>query len=222
MISKAWLTPEGKFIRERLLNDTTNRFQLNFKRNVGPTSKSIRTCSPKTLGKWKNWYYRNIFPKQRLIGLGKKLYVKISEVVQSEVESITEEECIDYIINLVINRTYDGYITEKQTIYGQLQEILKVAIQPAPDEWDRLYNVDFYIQVKDKFLGLQIKPAGYAYITEMIKEQKIQKGTHEKFTEKYGGKVFYIISIKEGKKKVIYNPEVIEEIRKEIERLEKE
>jgi len=33
--------------------------------------------------------------------------------------------------------------------------------------------------------------------------------------------VFYIISVKEGKKKVIQNPEVIEEIKKEIERLEK-
>jgi len=38
--------------------------------------------------------------------------------------------------------------------------------------------------------------------------------------KKHGGKVFYIISIKNGKKKIIHNPEVIEEIRKEIERLQ--
>jgi hypothetical protein len=36
---------------------------------------------------------------------------------------------------------------------------------------------------------------------------------------RYGGKVFYIISIKEDKGKIIYNPEVIEDIRTEIGRL---
>ncbi len=38
--------------------------------------------------------------------------------------------------------------------------------------------------------------------------------------KKYGGKVFYIISIKDGNKKIIHDTEVIEEIRKEIERLQ--
>ena len=76
--------------------------------------------------------------------------------------------------------------------------------------------------MKNKYIGLQIKPAAHAYITQIINELEFQKRTHEKFSAKYGGKVFYIISVKEGKKKVIHNPEVIEEIRKEIERLEKE
>ena len=95
-----------------------------------------------------------------------------------------------------------------------------VPVKPAPDEWDRGYNVDFFIRVKDKYIGLQIKPAGYAYVPQIINELEFQKRTHEKFTEKYGGKVFYIISTTQDKKKVIYNTEVIEEIRKEIERLQ--
>jgi len=37
-------------------------------------------------------------------------------------------------MQLVIDRTFDGYMTEIQTIYGQLQKILNAAIQPAPDE----------------------------------------------------------------------------------------
>ncbi|HEC91616.1 MAG TPA: hypothetical protein ENI51_01260, partial [Candidatus Atribacteria bacterium] len=61
-----------------------------------------------------------------------------------------------------------------------------------------------------------------AYITQIINELEFQKKTHEKFTTKYGGKVFYVISVKGGKKKIIHNPSVIEEIRKEIERLKKE
>jgi len=74
----------------------------------------------------------------------------------------------------------------------------------------------------EKFFKLfEIKPAGYAFITQIINERKNQEATHKKFTDKYGGKVFYIISIKEGNKKRIYNTEVIEEIKQEIERLKK-
>lgn len=43
----------------------------------------------------------------------------------------------------------------------------------------------------------------------------------EEFEEEYGGKVFIIFSAKVGNKKEILNKEVIEEIKKEIERLKK-
>jgi hypothetical protein len=110
-------------------------------------------------------------------------------------------------------------MTEKKTIYEQLQDVLGVKIEPAPDERDRLFNVDFFIKIKDKYIGLQIKPAGYAFITQIINERKNQEATHKKFTAKYGGKVFYVISVKEGDKKKIYNTEVIEEIKQEIDGL---
>lgn len=97
--------------------------------------------------------------------------------------------------------------------------MIDIKIEPAPDEWDRGFNVDYFIKVNNKFIGLQIKPAGYEYITQIINERNQQKKTHEKFKSKYGGSVFYIISITDGKNKIIYNPEVIKEIKKEIERL---
>jgi hypothetical protein len=53
------------------------------------------------------------------------LYIKLSEVVQSELESISEQECIDYAYNLVLNRTFEGYKTGIETIYGQLQSIIQ-------------------------------------------------------------------------------------------------
>lgn len=208
--------------KEWILNQANMRWGLTKKSKVGPVSELIRKCSPKSLEEWEEYYYKNVYSKRHLEELGRRLYIKITEVCQAEIESITEEDCINFIINLVIGRTYDGYQSEIQTIYGQLQEALGVKVEPAPDEWDRGYNVDFFIKVREKYIGLQIKPAGYAYITQIINELKFQKKTHEKFTAKYGGKVFYVISVKEGKKKIIYNPEVIEEIRKEIKRLEKE
>ena len=205
--------------KEWILNQANMRWGLNKKTKVGAVSDEIRKCSPKTLKEWEGYYYTNVYSKEHLENLGRTLYVKITEVCQAEIENIIEKDCIDFVVNLVINRTYDGYQSEIQTIYGQLQQILGVKIEPAPDEWDRGYNIDFFIKVKDKYIGLQIKPAGYAYIPQIINELEFQKRTHQKFIERYGGKVFYIISVKKDKKKVIHNPEVIEEIKKEIERL---
>ena len=36
--------------KEWILNSAMNRFQLNYKRNVGATSQSIRECEPKMRG----------------------------------------------------------------------------------------------------------------------------------------------------------------------------
>lgn len=207
--------------KEWILNSAMNRFQLNFKRNVGPTSESIRKCAPKTIDEWRNYYFKNIRSHEHIENLGKKLYIKITEVIHSEVEEISEQDCINYLIQLVINRTFDGYITEIKTIYGQLEKELGLKIEPAPDNWDRLYNVDFFFKIKDKFIGLQIKPVNQGIqLAQIFKEKKLQQQTHMKFTEKYGGKVFYIFSSKIGDKKVIMNNEIIEEIKEEIRRLE--
>ncbi|HDQ44707.1 MAG TPA: MjaI family restriction endonuclease [bacterium] len=143
--------------REWILNSAMNRFQLNFKRNVGPTSESIRQCAPKTIEEWSQYYFRNVRPKEHIESLGKKLYIKITEVIQAEVEEITEQDCIDYMIQL----------------------------------------------------------------SQIFKEKELQQRTHEKFTNDYGGKVFYVYSAKSGDKKVIVNKEVVGEILQEIERLKK-
>lgn len=208
--------------KEWILNSVMNRFQLNFKRNVGPTSESIRKCSPKNIQDWEKYYFDNVKSKDHIVDLGKKLYIKITEVVQAELDGITEKDCVDYMLNLVINRTFDGYMTEIETIYGQLEKILNIKIQPAPDEWDRLFNVDFFIKINEKYIGLQIKPVNEGIqLPEIFKERAIQKETHNKFTEVFGGKVFFVFSANINGKKEIANKEIIEDIIKEIERLKK-
>jgi len=209
--------------KEWILNSAMNRFQLNFKRNVGPVSEEIRKCAPKTIDEWREYYFKNVKPKEHIEKLGRKLYIKISEVIFAEIGEITEEDCIEYMIKMVIDRTFDGYMTEIKTIYGQLEKILGVKIHPAPDEWDRLYSVDFYIKIGNNYIGLQIKPvSGVSHIPQIFKEHTFQQVTHQNFTKKYGGKVFYVISIKEGGKKRIYNINVIDEIKQEIKRLKNE
>ena len=112
--------------------------------------------------------------------------------------------------------------TEIKAIYGQLERELQVKIEPAPDEWDRLFNVDFFIRIKDNYIGIQIKPVNQGIqLSQIFKEKELQLKTHEKFTNRYGGKVFYIFSSKVGERKEIKNKEVIAEIKQEMERLKK-
>jgi hypothetical protein len=231
-MAKEWISGRDgvnlKFKREALLNYGMNRWGLNKAQSVGPTSELIRTCSPKTFEEWESYYFSNAVQKKRngfrvsreyIVDLGRKLYIKLSEVVANELESVKEEECIDYAYNLVLNRTYEGYCTEINTVYGQLESILCLKIEPAPDEWDRTYGVDFFIKVSDKNIGLQIKSvSGLAldhYQWEIMHEK-----SHAKFEQKFGGKVFFVYSRKLKKKAKIDNPEIIAEIQEEIKRLQ--
>ncbi len=208
--------------KEWILNSAMNRFQLNFKRNVGAVSEEIRKCSPKTVGEWRGYYFDNVREKSHIEELGQKLYVKITEVISSEVEEITEQDCVDYMLNLVINRTYEGYKTEIKTIYGQLQEEVEYKIEAASDEWDRIYNVDFFIKIGEKFIGIQIKPvSNVSHIPEIYKERSLQKKTHSRFKREFGGEVFYVFSVKKDNGKTIHNIDVISKIQKEIKRLER-
>jgi len=205
--------------KEWILNQGMNRWGYNKKKSVGPVSELIRKCSPKRLEEWQNYYFDNVHDKNYLAELGKKLYIKITEVIQYEIAEVTEEDCINYIEDVVIKRTFEGFQTEIQTIYGQLQQSIGYPISAAPDEWDRLYNVDYYIEINGKYVGLQIKPITFEHTFEDHKWKQMQEQTHKKFQLKYSGAVFMIFSIKSGDKKIINNPEVVDQIIREIDRL---
>jgi len=203
-----------KFKRETLLNYAANRWALNKAHSVDAVSNLIRNCAPATFEEWEKYYFEKAkqkkkngekIDKQYVINLGKRLYAELSTTVKSELDSITEAECIDYIYNLVINRTYEGYKSEIEIIYDELQGILSIEIKRAPDEWDRTYNVDYYIEVNGRFIGLQIKPIASGIPLDHYQWSEIFKITHQKF----------------GDKKVIYNKEVIEKIKEEINKLKK-
>ena len=206
--------------KEWVLNQAMNRWGLNKKRSVGPVSEHVRRCAPSSVEEWEEYYYKNVYPPEYLRELGRKLYTKVSEIVQYEVAEVTEQDCVDYIRDVVISRTFEGYQTEIQTIYGQLESALAVQITPAPDEWDRLYNVDFYIEVGGKYIGLQVKPVTFEHVPELHKWEDMQRTSHNRFTEKCGGKVFTVYSVKQGPQKTVHNPEVVEDIRREISRLQ--
>lgn len=205
--------------KEWILNQATNRFQFNFKRNVGAVAAEIRACEPHDLDEWREFYFANVRSREHIEELGRRLYVKISEVLRAEIDEISEDDCINYLLTLVIDRTFDGYETEKTTVYGQLEELLGEKIEPAPDEWDRGYNVDFVIRLAQGIIGLQIKPVTFYNTADYAKWRDVQAKSHAKWLKNFGGEVFMVASVKNGEKKVIANPEIVPLIVAEIARL---
>ena len=106
--------------KEFVLNYAMNRWQLNFKRNVGSTSDSIRICNPSSYEEWCDFYYSNVRSKEHLDELGKVLHKKSTDELPSEdrfhpnlLASITEQDCVDYIHMVVLRRPYNGYLKER-------------------------------------------------------------------------------------------------------------
>jgi hypothetical protein len=221
--------------KEWVLNIAFNRWQFNRPKYVGKLAEAIRECAPKSLEDWERYYcellpQKHVPPGWQMFGndmdehldeIGRRLYAKISEQLRAEVEAITEDDCIAYVREVVIRRTYEGYVTEKQTVYEQLERALGVKLHPAPDEWDRRYNVDFYIPVGNKAIGIQIKPITYTQMPEIHKWREWMRESHERFEREQGGKVFIVFSVTEedGMKQILNREVVIGEIREELRRL---
>ena len=215
--------------KERVLNYACQTYQLSRPNKVGAVMALIRECQPQTIQEWEQWYFENAktdgknslkITHESLNELGERLYDKITEVVIPEWEEafkqLTKQDCIDYIYNLTINRTYDGYLREKSVINDGLAKLFTdVVFEETDPELDHAGDIDYIAKVGDKAIGIQIKPItakanfGSYSLTERM------KASFSDFTEKFGGKVFIVFSLD----KEIANKEVIDEIREEIERL---
>lgn len=88
---------------------------------------------------------------------------------------------------------------------------------PAPDEWDRLYGVDFYLKINRYHIGIQVKPQTFNQPFSGRYKGAV-RNQHRKFKNKYGGHVFVVYKDEKGN---IINHEICKEIKAEIERLKK-
>lgn len=217
--------------KERVLNYACQTYQLSRPNKVGAVMKLIRECQPSSFEEWESWYFSHAYTAAKnpikitaetLKELGERLYAKIIEVVIPEWESafreLTEEDCIDYIYNLTINRTYDGYLREKSVIYDGLAKIFPdIVFEESETELDHAGDVDYIANVGSKALGIQIKPITASANFGSYSLTERMKASFESFKEQYGGKVFIVYSL-DGE---IANKEVIEQIKEEISRLSK-
>lgn len=216
--------------KEHVLNYACQLYQLSRPTKVGAVMALIRECQPSSYEEWKEWYFANAYTDTKtpvklslesLTELGERLYEKIQTFVipdwQEAFSQLTLQDCVDYIYNLTINRTYDGYIREKSVVNdGLAKKFPNVKFEESDPELDHAGDIDYVAKIGNYQFGIQVKPVtananfgGYSLSERM-------KASFNDFTEKYGGKVFVVYS----QKGEIANTDVIDNIRQEIERLQ--
>jgi len=223
--------PFGK--KEKVLNYTSNAYQLTRPSKVGAVMALIRECQPKTFEEWQQYYFEKAHTKTKvpikvtkeiLNELGERLYEKITEVVIPEwteaFKQITKQDCYDYVYEVTVPRTYDGFLTEKSVINDFLaKKFTDIKFEESDSDLDHAGDIDYIGRIGNKAFGIQIKPVtGNANFGNYKLTERMQ-ANFEAFEEKYGGKVFIVFSTKVGNRKEVQNKEVIDEIRKEIDRL---
>lgn len=227
---KKFSTDFGK--KEKVLNYACQTYQLSRPNKVGGVMTLIRECQPKTIGEWEKWYFQKAFTESKkpikitreiLKELGERLYEKITEVVipewQAAFNELSLQDCKDYIYNLTINRTYDGFIREKSVVNDCLAKYFpEVKFVESETDLDHAGDIDYLGFVGKHAFGIQIKPitAKANFGNYSISER--MKANFADFEQKYQGKVFIIFSL-DGE---IGNKAVIKKIEIEIRRLKSE
>lgn len=217
--------------KEKVLNYACQTYQLSRPNKVGSVMALIRECQPKSFAQWEKWYFENAntdgkspskITKESLEELGERLYVKIKEIVIPEwteaFNQLTLQDCVEYIINLTINRTYDGFIREKSVIEDNLaKEFPKVKFVESDPELDHAGDIDYLGWVDKKAFGIQIKPVTAKANFGNYSATERMRASFDNFTKKFGGQVFIVFSIDDK----IKNEDVIGQIASEIKRLSK-
>jgi hypothetical protein len=217
--------------KEKVLNYANQTYQLSRPNKVGAVMALIRECQPKTIQEWERWYFENAYTDAKtptkitvesLRELGGRLYEKITEVVipewQAAFNQLTLQDCIDYIYNLTVNRTFDGFLREKSVVNDGLAKIFPdIIFEESDPQLDHAGDIDYVAKVHNRAFGIHIKPVTAKANFGNYSPSERMKNSFAGFEEQYGGKVFIVFSLA-GE---IGNKEVIEQIRQEIERLKK-
>jgi len=215
--------------KEKVLNYACQTYQLSRPNKVGAVMALIRECQPQTITDWERWYFENAYTaakmktkitNESLQELGERLYEKITEVVipewQAAFAQLTLQDCIDYIFNLTINRTFDGFLREKSVVNDGLAKVFHdVVFEESDPELDHAGDIDYIAKIGNKAFGIQIKPVTAKSNFGNYSATERMKASFADFEEKFGGKVFVVFSL-DGE---IANKEVIKEIQTEIEKL---
>ena len=223
--------PFGK--KEKVLNYTSNTYQLTRPSKVGTVMALIRECQPASLDEWESYYFENAYTKTKepvkvtddiLQELGERLYAKLMEVVIPEwtkaFKNITLQDCLDYIYEVTVVRTYDGFLLEKSVINDSLaKKFPDVEFEESESELDHAGDIDYIGKVGGKSFGIQIKPITANANFGNYKISERMSASFQGFEKTYGGKVFIIFSTRAGNKKDIVNKDIVEKIENEINRL---
>ncbi len=222
--------------KEKVLNYASNNYQLTRPNKVGAVMELIRECQPNALEEWEKFYFEKAYTKTKhpikitsetLDELGERLYSKITEVVIPEwsaaFQDLTLEDCKEYIYQVTIVRTFDGFLLEKSVVHDVLAKTFpEVEFEESDPELDHAGDIDYIGKVGSMAFGIQIKPITASANFANYKVTERMSNSFDAFKKKYGGNVFVIFSRKTGNTKDIVNKDIINEIRSEIQKLQRQ
>lgn len=216
--------------KEKVLNYTSNAYHLTRPKKVGAVMALIRECQPKSFEEWEKYYFEKAFTKTKqpikvtkeiLTELGERLYEKITQVVIPEwtaaFSQITKTDCIDFVYEVTIHRTYDGFIREKSVVNDNLaKKFPNVKFEESESELDHAGDIDYLGWIGDKAFGIQIKPITAQSNFGNYSVSERMKASFDEFTEQFGGNVIIIHCEKE---KIKEEEKILAQIESEINRL---
>jgi hypothetical protein len=215
--------------KEKILNYACQTYQLSRPSKVGAVMALIRECQPTTIADWEKWYFENAYAQTKtktkinrkvLQELGERLYEKITAVIipewQAAFAELTLQDCINYIFNLTIARTYDGFIREKSVVNDNLAKLFpSLTFEESDSYLDHACDIDYIAKIGNKAIGIQIKPVTAKANFGNYSVSERMKASFANFQEHFGGKVFIVFSL-DGE---IANKKVVQEIRRTIKQL---
>ncbi|AVQ13316.1 MjaI restriction endonuclease [Leptospira santarosai] len=187
-----------QFKKDWYLNRFTNLFGINRKKSIGDLEHHISKALPTSLDNWEEYFYSNIHSKESLDELGKKLYERIQEKVLPAVQSILEIDCINYIRDLGIPKTFQGYIARLQIVQKQLKDETGIEFQYKPDfpnDWRfKTFEVDLYYQdnITHNLVAIKILPRTFRDSQDpiIIQTKSEIEAMHKDIIAKDGGNFF--------------------------------
>lgn len=72
-------------------------------------------------------------------------------------------------------------------------ELCGYSFHPASDEWDRLYGVDFYLQIGSCYIGIQVKPRTFRSSGFLGRYKGTLRDQHRRFRKEFRGSVFVVV-----------------------------
>ncbi len=150
--------------------------------------------------------------------LGDNLYSMLKRIASPKgtdmVAQFTPQLCTEFIRYLTIN---NEFFKHKSVIYDNLAvHFPDVRFIESDPELDHAGDIDFLGWVGEKAFGVQIKPITAKANFGNYSPSERMRASFDEFSQQYGGTVFIVYSVDDA----ISNKEVIEEIAKEIKRLQ--
>ena len=121
----------NKFKFEFILNKTAVDHQLTRPTKVGPTIELLYQYEPKSIVEWEDIFYKHSVQKKKkgtgqrvdkdfLNSVGDELFrilnEKIFPLILQAKNELTIEDCRNFIKDVVIRRSFEGFIAEKDIV----------------------------------------------------------------------------------------------------------